>query len=126
MPRAAINRELSFEEQTLLKWLLNNGIPEAQEYSSQIPALRIVGGCECGCPTVIFALGNRRGSVTEQHRIIANFYGATPEGTQVGVLLHALGDQISELEVYLMDDAEGKFGLPAISSLHPFETTAPR
>ena len=119
MPRAAINRELSIEEQALIKWLIANGSPEAKAYESQLPLLRIVGGCDCGCPTVNFAVGSRR-EISGPPRIIADFIGMTPAGIEVGVILFAAGEQISELEVYSLSGAEGKFSLPAIASLHPF------
>lgn len=123
MARAAINRELSLEEQTLLKWLIENGMPEAAAYVAHIPSLRVVGGCECGCPTVDLALDGRRASLTGPHHILADFLGTTPEGVSVGVILHARGDQISELEIYSLTGTEAKFGLPTIDSLHSFEAT---
>jgi len=36
----------------LLEWLINNGIPDAQKYASQLKDVIVVGGCTCGCPTI--------------------------------------------------------------------------
>ena len=120
MPRAAVNRALNVEEQALVNWLIANGIPDAKAYASQVPLLRVVGSCNCGCPTINFAVGTRHPEVSGPPRIIADFLGMTPAGLQVGVILFATGEQISELEVYPLSDAEGKFSLPTIASLHPF------
>lgn len=49
--------------------------------------------------------------------LAADFVGKSPEGIQVGVILHCLGGQISELEVYAIDEAKGAFGLPCPDAL---------
>jgi hypothetical protein len=58
MARAAINRELSLEERTLVEWLIANDSQEAQKYVSQMPDLRVVGACGGGCPTVDFSVNS--------------------------------------------------------------------
>jgi hypothetical protein len=49
--------------------------------------------------------------------VIADFEGVTPEGIEVGVILHVRQDQLSELEVYAVPDWDGPFGLPTVESL---------
>jgi hypothetical protein len=111
------HRELTKEERALLEWLLANGVPDAQEYAPQVSDLRVVGTCTCGCPTLDLAPSNRNERTTGPSQILADFDGSTHEGIQVGVILHAREGHISELEVYAIQDFEGRFNLPAIESL---------
>jgi hypothetical protein len=114
------NRQLNAEERTLIEWLIANGIPEAKNYAQQLEGLHVVSHCSCGCPTVDLAVVNAQASTTGPSRILADFLGVTPEGQQVGVMLHAREGKISELEVYPMDETVGS-SLPKIESLNPFD-----
>ena len=57
-----------------------------------------------------------RGMQTTKN-ILADFVGKTPDGIEVGVILHAREGEISELEVYAIPDVSGPFSLPSIESL---------
>jgi hypothetical protein len=113
-------RLLTEEERKLLEWLLANGSPEAKPYISQIANVNVVGKCTCGCPTIDLALGNREQRKTAPSIILADFTGKTPEGIEVGVIVHAREGEISELEVYAIPDWKGPFNLPSIESLKQF------
>jgi hypothetical protein len=118
------NRQLDAEERTLIDWLIANGIPEARAFTEQLTDLHVVGRCSCGCPTVDFALEDSRQGTMGPSKILADFFGVTQEGIEVGVILHALQDKISELEVYSLGttDTTGRaFGLPKIESLKALE-----
>lgn len=113
------DRPLTGDERTLLEWLIaHGGSPEAQQYAPQVSQVRVVARCTCGCPTIDLAIGER-----QHHRtvgaslVLADFEGVTPEGIEVGVILHARGGQLSELEVYALPEVDGSFGLPTIESL---------
>jgi hypothetical protein len=43
--------------------------------------------------------------------ILAEFVGKTPEGIEVGLILHARERETSELKVYSMPDVNGPFSL---------------
>jgi len=113
------NRQLNAEERTLIEWLIANGIPEANNYAPQLEGLHVVSHCSCGCPTVDLAVVNAQASTTGPSLILADFLGVTPEGQQVGVMLHARQGKISELEVYPMDTIVGS-SFPKIETLNPF------
>jgi hypothetical protein len=113
-------RPLTEEERKLLEWLLANGSPEAKPYISQIANVNVVGKCTCGCPTIDLALGNREQRKTAPSIILADFIGKTPEGIEVGVIVHAREGEISELELYAIPDWKGPFNLPSIESLKQF------
>ncbi len=115
------NRPLSSEERTLIEWLVTNGAPEAQSYALQLKNLHVVGRCSCGCPTVDLAVGDAQQSTKGPSHIIADFLGLTPEGIEVGVILHAREGKISELEIYPKGHTAGQFRLPRIESLKLWE-----
>jgi len=110
-------RPLTQEERKLLEWLLANGSPDAKPYLSQIASVNVVGRCTCGCPTIDLALGDREQRKTAPSIILADSVGKTPEGIEVGVIVHAREGEISELEVYAMPDWKGPFNLPSVESL---------
>jgi len=103
-----------------LEWLIANGIPEAQTYAAQLDHLRVVGRCGCGCPTVDLAFGDSQHNTTGPSHILADCVGVTPEGIEVGIMLHAREDKISELEIYSLAGCEHPFGLPRIETLKQF------
>jgi hypothetical protein len=113
------NRPLSPEEGTLIEWLIANGAPEAKTYALQLGGLHVVARCSCGCPTVDLAVRDAQASTKGPSQILADFLGFTPEGIQVGVILHAREGKISELEVYPLGETVGS--LPRIESLKRLE-----
>lgn len=110
-------RPLSDVERTLIEWLLANGNPNAKQYASQIADLHVVARCTCDCPSIDLAVGSREQRTVGSSHILADFDGLTPEGIRAGVVLHAREGQISELEIYAIDDVEVPFSLPSIESL---------
>jgi hypothetical protein len=110
-------RALSDAERTLLEWLLANGAPDARQFESQIAQVRVVGRCTCGCPTIDLAIGDRERRTIGASHILAEAEGITPEGIEVGVILHAREGQLSELEVYPIPEVDAPFSLPSIASL---------
>lgn len=107
-------RSLSQEEISLLEHLLTHGQSDVSEYLPQIPKLRVVSKCGCGCPTIDFAIGRVRKNGPS--RIIADGEGTSPEGVRVGVCVHVRDGEISELEVYSCT-GEANFRLPKTASL---------
>jgi len=111
-------RSLSQEEISLLEWLLGHKRSDVSEYRAQIPKLRVVSRCRCGCPTIDFAIGTttREGP----SHIIADAQGSSPEGVRVGVIVHVREGEISELEVYSVTGEKNVFSLPKPESLVPW------
>ena len=113
-------RSLTQEERALLEWLIANGGADAKEYSPQLADLSVVGRCTCGCSTIDLALRGQDQQKTAPSKILADFVGTTPEGIEVGIILHAREGEISELEVYAIADVKTPFTLPTIESLKQF------
>jgi hypothetical protein len=113
-------RPLTAEELKLLEWLLANGTPDAKPYISRIADVNVVGKCTCGCPTIDLASADHKQRKTGPSTILADFVGKSPEGIEVGVIVHAREGEISELEVYAIPDWKGPFSLPSVESLKQF------
>jgi hypothetical protein len=111
-------RPLSNEETPLLEWILaHHGLSDASKYLPQIPQLRVVAKCGCGCPTLDFAIGTTRKIGPSD--IIADVQGRSPEGVLVGVIVHLRDGEISELEVYDVAGEGRPFTLPKPEALAP-------
>ena len=104
-------RPLSSEELALLEWLIDHGRPDASKYRSQIPRLRVVSRCGCGCPSIDVAIGSTSHKTGASH-IIADGEATSAEGALVGVILHVREGEISELELYSITGQETRFSLP--------------
>jgi hypothetical protein len=113
-------RSLTQKERTLIEWLIANGSEDAEGYSQQLADLSVIGACTCGCPTIDLAVGHHAAQKTAPSKILADFVGTTPEGIEVGIILHAREGEISELEVYAITDVKEPFPLPTIESLKQF------
>src|SRR5437899_823993 len=114
--RAPEERPLTMEERTLLEWLIAHGVPNASRYSSQIHRAKVVSRCTCGCPTIDLAVDGKQ--MFGPSEIIADAEGSSPEGIAVGVILHCREGQLSELEVYPIEEIKGPFALPIRNRLH--------
>jgi hypothetical protein len=116
--RAKVRRELTVAERELLRWALEHSAQEPEISREQIPQLRVVGRCGCGCPSVDLALEGQPHSRDTPLRLIAQADGRSPEGVPVGVLVFARGSVLSGLEVYSIT-GEVPISLPLPAALVP-------
>ena len=105
------SRDLTDAERKLLEWLIVNGNDNALAYASQLPHVKVVGGCRCGCPSLHLAIGERMYRTQGISTVLADVGGDSPEGVPVIVILHACEGEISLLEVVSTDETQ-KFSLP--------------
>jgi hypothetical protein len=117
------SRPLTAGERALLEWLLTRGAEItatdrglASCFLKQISALRVVGRCGCGCPSIDLALAAPELVVSAASATLADVEGYSPEGSAIGVILRAREGHLSELELYARD---GKlpFTLPGMEQL---------
>jgi hypothetical protein len=111
--QAQIYRELTADEKKLLLWLLENGNKVAKNYKAQVANAMVVGGCDCGCPTIDLAIGGKRERTLGPSTVLAEASGKSPDGVLVLVILHAMEGELSMLEIINMTDNENiSFALP--------------
>jgi hypothetical protein len=55
--REPLNRALTQQERDLIRWLIEHSfMKDARRLSLQVDRLTVVAKCNCGCPTIDFAL----------------------------------------------------------------------
>jgi hypothetical protein len=112
---ASLNRPLTEEEATLLKWLLEHGFRGARDFVSQIERLTVVGKCTCGCPTIYFAFDGR--PVKRKGEQLISDYIAEVDKMPVGVMVFQTDGLLSSLEIYSLPGTDKPFGLPPVDSV---------
>jgi hypothetical protein len=81
-----------------------------------VPTLRVIGRCECGCPTVDFEPSED----AVPSRPIADGIGRTSSGTEVGIIVWGTEDKITGLELYELGTPVTE--LPEAGTIEPFES----
>lgn len=91
------NRWISPEELAVVDWLVRNVKPEGslEHLLTSLPALRVVGGCDCGCASVDFEEG---GQCLPSSPIV-DAIGKSTEGVGLLVMLWGREDAVTGLEV---------------------------
>jgi len=91
-------RSISAEEAEIVAWLLlHASVTGSLEHLARVvEALRVVGRCSCGCPSVDFEIGGQ--SLPAQP--IADGTGELVDGTEVGVTVWGRTNAITGLEIY--------------------------
>ena len=79
--------------------------------SNRVRALQIVGRCGCGCASVDF----RTPAPGQIARIVADADAFAADGEYVGLLIWAIDDELSGLEVYSYSDNPAP--LPVVTSI---------
>jgi hypothetical protein len=111
----AEDRPVSPDEIELVTWLLLNASTagDLSAFVSAAGELRVVGRCSCGCPSVDF----EKGGQAPPARVIADAYGETADGVQVGIILWGHEGRVTGLELYEL--AEPVRSLPVKTYLTP-------
>ena len=104
--RTLPNRPISAQEKTLVAWLLAH-VSGAAPLDDQVDRLRVVAACECGCPSVEFALDDSPAPAPTHTHILVEAVGKSPEGVDVGVILWENEGVVSGLEVYCYNNESG-------------------
>lgn len=115
--RELLNCALTEEERSLVRWLIEHSFVEgAARLLPQVDKLSVVEKCNCGCPTVHFALDDKIPARKGQ-KFISDWL-ADVNGMPVYVQLWiSIDDQISSLEVGSLPGTDQPFGLPRIDSI---------
>ena len=96
-------RALDPIERELIEWLLNDAGSEARAYLAQVPEIRVVGGCPCGCASIDFEVGDRGKHSRAGLTILADYQWIAKGGYHLGVFVFAIEGVLAGLEVWSMD-----------------------
>jgi len=116
MKRSLPERDITAHEAAIIEWLLDHAaMCDVTPYrTNPVRALRVVGGCDCGCSSLDFH-SNTSGPTT----MLADAVAVYPDKQQAGLILWGRKDEIVMLEVYEMHPVAHR--VPDIADLRRFE-----
>ena len=102
-------RELTGEENALLRKLVEQSGTQRAELERQIGGLKVVARCGCGeCPGVLFGFDLNDEPHTDAGPPIASLRGVNADGVDVGAYLHISHGRISELAAIAWSGGDAK------------------
>ena len=115
------DRPLTVEEEGLVRWLLEHGIPgtDATSFLPQIDQARVVSRCPCGCASIDFAIVGRTPPAGVPLQVLSDYEWDGDSGAKFGVFVFVKADLLAGLEVWSIDGLATPDKLPAIEALKP-------
>ena len=110
------DRDLTSAERVLVTWLLEHGIREAQPFLAQVPGLRVVSRCQCGCASINFGPAH-----AAPMQVLSEYMYEQPSGGLTGVFVFAQSGRLAGLDVWSIDGRGSNNSLPDPSTLRPLE-----
>jgi hypothetical protein len=116
MKRSIPERGITAHEAAIIEWLLEHAaMRDVTAYrTNPVTALRVVGGCDCGCSSLDFH-SNSSGPTT----MLADAVAVYPDKQQAGLILWGRDGEIVMLEVYEMHPVADR--VPEIADLRRYE-----
>jgi hypothetical protein len=114
------DRPLTQEEQSLVRWLLEHGNPDAADYLPQLARTRVVSRCPCGCASIDFAIGGVVPPAEAGMHVLSDYVWQADDGSHSGVFAFACDGMLAGLEVWSADGTGPVMSLPAVERLLPF------
>ena len=107
-------RALRADEQQTLDFLLGSPLPGIDELRGQVPGLRVVGDCDCGCATIDLLPDKDHvpRAVTQFSRVaVTAFSRDSAAAHPAELLLHVIDGWLAELEIvdYRGDNPQDRF-----------------
>ena len=118
MKRTTPARDISAHEAAIVEWLLDHAaMRDVSAYRSGRPvtAIRVIGGCDCGCASLVFESNATGGPNT----ILADGGALYLDKQQAGLILWGRTAEIVFLEVYEMHPVADR--VPEIEDLRRYE-----
>ncbi|MDR0184097.1 hypothetical protein [Lysobacter arvi] len=116
--RIPVDRPLSAEEHSLIRWLLRHGDGDNAAFVEQLNQANVVAHCACGCASVDLAISGECG--TGGMRVLADFQWTTPEGHACGAFVYEQGGLLAGLDLWSIDGGTVPSSLPRTDDLVPF------
>ncbi len=116
MKRSTAPRDITLHEVEIVEWLLENAaMRDIAEYRTKsVSALRVVGGCDCGCSSLDF-----HSEVGGPKTMLADALAVYPDRQQAGLILWGRDGEVVMLEVYEMHPVADR--VPEIGDLRRWE-----
>jgi hypothetical protein len=119
MGRSITQRNITPHEAAIIEWLLDHAaMRDISAYRTRpVTALRVVGGCDCGCSSLDF-----QPDVSGPTEMLADAVAVYPDKTKAGLILWGRNNEILSLEVYEMDPVADR--VPEITDLCRWDNIA--
>jgi hypothetical protein len=112
-----MNRQLTSSEEQLIRWMLENGIPEARAFLSQLEKAQVTPDrCPCGCASIDLSIDGFPAASGGLH-VLAGFVFGTDDDLG-GIFVFEKRGVLAGLEVYGLAGDAAKT-LPSSDSLRP-------
>jgi len=117
--RTQDNRALTSSEVAVVRWLLEHGGAEAQEFLPQLSQASVVSHCPCGCASIDFAVGGKRPNDPAMH-VLSDFQWQDAQGCLFGAFVFEQEGLLAGLELWSIDGQATPSSLPPVESLMPY------
>ena len=118
MSESTSNRNLTSEERTLVRWMLEHGGPDAAQFLPQLERAQVLPTrCPCGCASIDFSIDGQP-KPTGGLRPLADFVFGSGDDLS-GIFVFEQSGVLAGLEVYGMA-GDAPRTLPNPDSLRPF------
>jgi hypothetical protein len=114
-----VDRPPSPDELALVSWLLGHGNARGQNALSQIPGLRVISQCQCGCASVDFSVEGKLPSPKSGMEVVSDYWWRTEAGNLCGVFVFLRDDAVAGIDLWSIDGQEIPSTLPSIDRLKP-------
>jgi hypothetical protein len=112
-----VDRPPSSDELALVSWLLEHGNTRGQNALSQIPALRVISQCQCGCASVDFSVEGQLPFPKSGMEVVSDYWWRTEGGNLCGVFVFLRDDLVAGIDLWSIDGQEIPSTLPPIDRL---------
>lgn len=92
------SRPLSRHEHSLAQWMLEHGEPAGISFLAQLPSIRVVSRCACGCGSIDFEVDSRD-SPEAGLRVLGDFVIGD---SSYGAFIFERGGVLAGIELYAM------------------------
>ena len=117
---AKFPRDLTAEERSLTRWIIQNGDCEATPFLQQLDRAKVCAECQCGCASVDFEIDEVEPDRKQGMELLGDFvYGDA--STLCGIFVFACGGRLAGLDVYALAVDEAPRTLPDPSLLRPIK-----
>ena len=118
----SLNRPLTNQENALVRWLLENGKPEAAPFLQQLPQVSVTPWkCQCGCASINFVVQGNPEQSGGLNPLADFLFGS--ESDLSGIFVYEQAGVLAGLEVYGLTGEASKV-LPSIDALRPWSDAA--
>lgn len=113
------DRQLSPEEVSLVRWMLEQGDESGARFLPMVENLRVASKCSCGCGSIDFATAGVVPPAGGHMTILADFVYRAVGGGLCGAFLFENHGQLAGLELWSIDGRETPKELPTTGELRP-------